>query len=171
MAEEQPGKDGFRISTEKNVILSIRGIQALEEQEEETIELVTEGRLLTDGDGSYTLSYQESEVTGLEGTLTTFQIEEGRVILLRMGAFNSQMVFEQGRQHLSVYNTPYGALSVGVLTKRLDCTIGPAGGNIEIDYTIEMNHTMTGRNLFQIHVRENQRATDTGDSRTEEKVI
>ena len=150
------------------MILSIRGIQALEEQEEETIELVTEGQLLDDGDGSYTLSYQESEVTGLEGTLTTFQIEEGRVTLLRMGAFNSQMVFEQGRQHLSVYNTPYGALSIGVLTKRLNCTIGPTGGNIEIDYAIEMNHAMAGRNTFQIHVREKR--SGHGGHR-EEKVI
>lgn len=60
-------------------------------------ELVTEGRLEQDGN-SYTLSYQESELTGLEGTLTTFQVEPDRVTLLRVGEFNSQMVFQEGRR-------------------------------------------------------------------------
>ena len=60
---------------ENNVIISIQGKQSFEDAGEETIELVTEGRLEEDGQAGYTLSYQESELTGLEGTLTTFQIE------------------------------------------------------------------------------------------------
>ena len=54
---------------ENNVIISIRGKQSFEDQEPEIIELVTEGRLSLDGEDGYTLSYQESELTGLEGTL------------------------------------------------------------------------------------------------------
>ena len=108
---------------DNNVIISIKGMQSLDGAENETVELVTEGTLIRDGDGEYTISYQESEVTGMEGTLTTFQIERGRVTLLRIGEFNSQMVFEQGRRHLSMYDTPYGALSVGVNTRRMRCRI------------------------------------------------
>lgn len=51
---------------EKNVIISIKGVQRLEDADPDTMELVTEGRLEQDGN-SYTLSYQESELTGLEG--------------------------------------------------------------------------------------------------------
>ena len=51
---------------ENNVIISIRGKQSFEDQEPEVIELVTEGRLSPDGEDSYTLSYQEGELTGLE---------------------------------------------------------------------------------------------------------
>ena len=69
---------------EKNVIISIKGVQRLEDADPDTMELVTEGRLEQDGN-SYTLSYQESELTGLEGTLTTFQVEPDRVTLLRVG--------------------------------------------------------------------------------------
>ena len=74
---------------DNNVIISIKGMQSLDGAENETVELVTEGTLIRDGDGEYTISYQESEVTGMEGTLTTFQIERGRVTLLRIGEFNS----------------------------------------------------------------------------------
>ena len=106
---------------ENNVIISIQGKQSFEAQDDDTIELVTEG---------YTLSYQESELTGLEGTLTTFQIERDRVTLLRVGEVNSQMVFEEGRRHLSMYDTPYGALSVGINTRKMRAELDARGGNI-----------------------------------------
>ena len=137
-----------------NVIISIQGQQAYEDQERETIELVTEGRLEEDGDAGFTLSYQESEITGLEGTLTTFQIEKGRITLMRVGEVNSQMVFEEGRRHLSMYDTPYGALSVGINTRKMRAELDARGGSIEIDYAIEIDHALAGQNLFRIHVRE-----------------
>ena len=136
-----------------NVIISIRGMQSYEDADDETIELVTEGRLEADGNDGYTLSYQESELTGLEGTLTTIQVEKGRVTLMRVGEVNSQMVFEEGRRHLSMYNTPYGALSVGISTRRMRSDLRPDGGAIEIDYAIEIDHAVAGSNFFQINVR------------------
>ena len=138
---------------EKDVVISIKGIQNYEGQDSDTIELVTEGRLTRD-EGGYTLSYQESELTGLEGTLTTFQIERDRVTLLRVGEVNSQMVFEEGRRHLSMYDTPYGALSVGINTRKMRAELDARGGSIEIDYAIEIDHALAGQNLFRIHVRE-----------------
>lgn len=138
---------------ENNVIISIRGQQAYEGAEEESMELVTEGLLQWDG-GAYNLSYQESEITGLGGTLTTFQIEKDCVTLLRVGEVNSQMVFQEGRRHLSMYDTPYGSLAVGINTRRMRAAIGERGGDIEIDYNIEIDHKVAGINLFQINVRE-----------------
>ena len=142
---------------ENNVIISIQGRQSFEDQEPEVIELVTEGQLAPDGEDGYTLSYQESELTGLEGTLTTFQIEPDRVTLLRVGEVNSQMVFQEGRRHLSMYDTPYGALSVGINTKKMRARLNAAGGQIEIDYAIEIDHAVAGENLFHIHVRQKGR--------------
>ena len=85
---------------------------------------------------SFTLSYQESAVTGMDGTLTTFQIEPERVTLLRVGEYTSQMVFQEGRRHMSMYNTPYGTMSIGVNTRHLTAQVGESGGDIEIDYAI-----------------------------------
>ena len=139
---------------DKSVIISIKGKQSYEDVEDETIELVTEGLLNKEGEGEYTLSYQESELTGLEGTLTTFQVEQGRITLMRIGEVNSQMVFEEGRRHLSMYDTPYGALAIGVNTRRMRSSLGEHGGDIEIDYAIEIDHAVAVQNLFQINVRE-----------------
>ena len=143
---------------EKDVVISIKGMQKYEGNDPDTVELVTAGRLLKDKAG-YTLSYQESEITGLEGTLTTIQVEGEQVTLMRMGEFNSQMVFQEGRRHLSMYNTPYGAMSVGVNTRHLLADLSDKGGDIEIDYAIEIDHAIAGRSVFQIKVREADGAT------------
>ena len=138
---------------EKDVVISIKGMQNYEGEDSDTIELVTEGHLTRD-EGGYTLSYQESELTGLEGTLTTIQVEGEQVTLMRVGEVNSQMVFQEGRRHLSMYNTPYGAMAIGVNTRRLLAELNDQGGDIEIDYAIEIDHAIAGRNMFQIKVKE-----------------
>ena len=137
---------------EKEVVISIKGMQKYEGAPPDVIELVTEGRLVREG-GSYTLSYQESELTGLEGTTTRVHIDGGRVTLLREGNTNSQMVFEEGRRHLSMYETPYGALSIGVNTRRMRSTVDEAGGDLEIDYAIEIDNLVAGQNLFRMNVK------------------
>ena len=138
---------------ENNVIISIRGQQTYQGADEESVELVTEG-LLRPECGGYTLSYQESEVTGMAGTLTTFQIEKDCITLVRAGEVNSQMVFQEGRRHLSMYETPYGQLALGVNTRRMRADLNDKGGDIEIDYNIEIDHRVAGVNAFQISVRE-----------------
>ena len=140
---------------EKDVVISIKGIQKYENTDPDVIELVTAGRLTRVGE-SYTLSYQESELTGLEGTLTTIQVDGKQVTLMRVGEFTSQMVFQEGRRHLSMYNTPYGAMAIGVNTRHLLADLTDQGGDIEIDYAIEIDHALAGRNVFQIKVSENQ---------------
>ena len=114
---------------------------------------MTSGTLKRDGAGGYTVSYQETELTGLEGTVTKLHIKDGQVTLLREGSINSQMVFEEGRRHLSMYETPYGALSIGVNTKRMRSTLSEAGGDLEIDYAIEIDNLIAGQNLFRMNVR------------------
>ena len=140
---------------EKAVVISIKGKQEFEETPADSVELVTQGTMQWEH-GMCTLVYQESEMTGMEGTLTTIHVEnEGdRVTLMRVGGYNSQMVFEEGRRHLSVYTTPFGSMEVGVNTRHLLAEMDEHGGTIEIEYIIEIEHAVVGRNVFQIRARE-----------------
>ena len=137
---------------EENVIISIKGSQLYEGQDPDVTELVTAGTLRREQEG-YTIAYQETELTGLEGTTTKLRIEGPRVTLLRQGSVNSQMIFEVGRKHLSMYETPYGALAVGIETRRLKNTVDEAGGDLEIDYAIEIDNLLAGTSLFQLNVK------------------
>ena len=90
----------------------------------------------------------------MKGTMTTIQVEGEQVTLMRVGEFNTQMVFREGRRHLSMYNTPYGAMAIGVNTRHLLAELDDHGGNIEIDYCIEVDHAVASRNIFCIQFKE-----------------
>ena len=134
------------------VLLSIRGEQYFDGIDPDATELMTEGFMTLTEDGMV-LSYEESELTGMEGTTTTFEVKGPRVTLIRSGAVNSQMVFEEGRQHTSLYETPFGELSVDIQTSELKHNLSERGGLMEIKYSIAVEHTVTGRNCFKIRVR------------------
>ena len=134
------------------VLLSIRGEQYFDDIDPDATELMTEGtmELLEDG---LRLTYQETALTGMEGTTTTFEVRGERVVLTRSGTTNSQMVFQEGQQHTSLYETPFGELSVDIQTSRLRHNLSERGGIMEIKYSIAVEHTVTGRNCFKIRVR------------------
>jgi uncharacterized beta-barrel protein YwiB (DUF1934 family) len=134
------------------VMLSIRGEQYFDDVDPDETELMTEGTMTLRGENIY-LNYQESELTGMEGTTTTFSVEGKRVVLERTGTVNSRMVFEEGVQHTSLYETPFGELSVDIQTSRLLHNLTERGGLMEIKYSIAVEHTVTGRNCFKIRVR------------------
>lgn len=134
------------------VLLSIRGEQYFDGVDPDATELMTEGTLELTEEG-LTLRYHESALTGMEGTVTTFAVRGERVILTRSGTVNSQMIFEEGRQHTSLYETPYGELSVDIQTSRLRHNLTERGGVMEIKYSIAVEHTVTGRNCFKIRVK------------------
>ena len=134
------------------VLLSIRGEQYFDGVDPDATELMTEGTLELSEEG-LTLRYHESALTGMEGTVTTFAVRGERVILTRSGTVNSQMIFEEGRQHTSLYETPYGELSVDIQTSRLRHNLTERGGVMEIKYSIAVEHMVTGRNCFKIRVK------------------
>ena len=138
---------------EKPIILSVRGQQLYENQQPEVTELVTEGTWEQDEQGQITLRYQETELTGLEGTSTTFHIVPGCVTLIREGQLNSEMVFEYGRRHLSMYATPYGTIAIGVNTRSMSVDLNEDGGQVEIHYTLEVDHAVMSENLFHLSVK------------------
>lgn len=145
------------------VVLFVRGEQNYEGQEPDGTELMTEGTLRTTKGGCL-LSYEESTLTGMEGTTTTFEIRGNQVVLTRSGKVNSQMVFEEGRQHTSLYKTPFGELAINVQTNSLRHHITEHGGRMEIHYTIALGHAITGKNCFKIRVREKKPNVPRGEA-------
>ena len=137
----------------KDVLISIKGMQSLEEGGDDAIELVTDGKYGWSEKCSR-LVYMESELTGLEGTRTSFMIEPTGVVLEREGSVCTRMVFEQGRKHVFLYDTPYGTATMNVDTKRVRTSLDAHGGDMEIHYEIGIENNAVGSNCFRIHVQE-----------------
>ena len=58
---------------ENNAVISIRGRQYYDEDTSDSIELTTDGSFEKQGD-AYLISYDETAVTGLDGTRTTILV-------------------------------------------------------------------------------------------------
>ena len=136
----------------RDVVLSIRGRQTYADQEPEIIELVTNGTMEF-RDNGWDISYQETELTGLEGVTTTFRVEAGKVILDRTGKLRSQMIFQQGVPHESLYQMPFGALMITVKATSVFFDIVDDGGVIDLMYDIEIENTQAGVIDYHLDIR------------------
>jgi uncharacterized beta-barrel protein YwiB (DUF1934 family) len=136
----------------QDVVLAIRGKQTYQDQEPDIIELVTEGTMEF-RDGGWDISYEESELTGLAGVTTTFRVERDKITLTRTGKLNSQMVFQQGVSHDSLYQMEFGALMITVTAKFMYFDLVPDGGTIDLVYGISIENTEAGEIDYHLDIR------------------
>ena len=134
------------------VMLTIRGEQRYHGQEPDMVELMTEGELEETPEG-WRICYQESDLTGLQGANTTFDIRPGHVVLSRTGAVESQMVFQEGIRHESLYQLDIGALRVCVCARKIRVDLSSLGGDLDVFYSIEVEETMAGTVRYHITVK------------------
>ncbi len=136
----------------QDVVLRIRGRQSYDGQEPDVIELVTEGTMELVG-GGWDISYEETELTGLAGVTTTFRVEPGKVTLRRSGKLRSEMVFQQGVRHESLYQLEFGALLMAVTAKQVFFDIVSDGGVIDLVYSIEIENSAAGLVDYHLDIR------------------
>ena len=136
----------------KKVILSIRGRQEYQDQEPDVIELVTEGTM-DFRDGGWDISYQESDLTGMEGVTTTFRVEPGKVTLIRSGRLKSTMIFQQGVAYDTLYQMDFGALMMRIKASQVLFDLVEDGGFIDIVYDIEIENTAAGVVDYHLDIR------------------
>ena len=138
---------------EKPVLITIVGTQRFAGDEPDTIELVTHGTYRYEP-GCITLSYVETEMAGLEGTVTTFTIEDGvKATLRRTGKIDSTMVFVLGRRDDSLYDTGFGTLMISVCAKQMTVLLNERGGIFDLEYSIDIENTACGTNSYHIEIR------------------
>ena len=135
-----------------NVFMSIRGTQSTPGEAPESIELTTAGTMEREGD-TVVLSYQESPLTGLADTTTTFRIEPGKIILERTGAVESRMEFVEGQSGESLYRIEEGALLLRVFAKKMEVDLQENSGQFHLCYSIEVENTPMGTIDYHITVR------------------
>ena len=136
----------------QTVVLSLRGEQSYPGQDPDVIELVTEGTL-EDVDGGWKLCYEESELTGLAGVRTTFQVQGKTVTLTRTGKLNSQMIFKEGIPHDSLYEMEFGALMLTVCAIQIETNLTQEGGTIDLKYSIEVEQSAAGMIDYHLDIK------------------
>lgn len=137
----------------KDVIIEIKGVYT-QEGESEELDFLTAGSYYREKN-LYCISYEESEMTGLEGCHTTLKVDGDRCVTLqRTGASKSQLIIERGVRHQCHYDTGMGAMTIGVSGDRVVSGLGETGGRLEFAYSLDVNTTLASENEVVINVRE-----------------
>lgn len=123
---------------DKKAIVSITSVQDIQD---EAIEVVTPGRFYLEDD-KFIVVYEETEISGMNGTTTKITIHNDKVILSREGSTSANMEFQKSLQHVSMYKTPYGLLDMKIKTNDIYIAVNENGGEVKIKYTI----TIEGNN-------------------------
>ena len=136
----------------KDVTISIFSRNSAGE-DEDSIDFVTDGLYTFDG-GVACLTYLETEVTGMEGTRTSVMVFPDKVVVDRDGTVTSRMIFQEGSKNSFLYDTPVGSATMHMDTRRILFRFNERGGELEIDYVLDLEHAFVTRNIFRIEVKE-----------------
>lgn len=136
----------------KKVMITIDSFQSIN-GDGDSMELTTEGKYAVEADG-IRFCYNESELTGLDGTVTGFLVKPEEVIMSRTGSVTTQMIFKCGQKQHFAYETPYGTLMLGLDTYKVEHSLDEHGGNMTIEYDLNFERSVVSRNRFKINVRD-----------------
>lgn len=123
------------------------------DEEPNTVEFITDGSYIHK-DNSVKITYRESELTGMEGIKTILTADNEKIIITRQGEYKTQLILEEGKRHLCPYFTPFGEMMMGVNTGLIKNTLKAGGGELTVDYTLEINHNLASINRLEISVKE-----------------
>ena len=126
------------------------------EHEPQTTEMFSDARLrLTDD--MFSLSYEESELTGMEGSSSQISFlysQPELVTMLRSGSVGTALVFEPGKRHFCTYKTPFMPFEVCVQTLHIDNQLLSPTATLDIDYLVEIRGAEAERCRFHLEIKE-----------------
>ncbi len=140
----------FTSASDKGELSSLLSIPEIEP---EVIEIRSLGKMKRE-EGRVEISYDETEVTGMEGSstaVTFLESETGVVSMIRRGAVSTVLVFESGKRHHCVYNTPYMPFEVCVHTLKVENRLLEEG-YLDLDYVIEIRGAQAERTKFRMEI-------------------
>lgn len=134
----------------KKAIISVSSKQP--DSEESAIEVVTPGEFYKE-DNFYYAIYDETELSGMEGTQTTLKISDEVMYLKRIGTTNTEMEFRPNTENVILYNTPYGTLELKTKTKGLEVEMKDDGGDVMVDYSLSISGQASQNTILNISIK------------------
>ena len=134
----------------KQILISISGWNRERGGEaEEPLRLLTTGTLTGGGD-QWRIDYSETEPDSAPSAVT-LTMNDGVVTMQRLGAFSSSMVFEKGRRFEGSYQTPYGALDMGVYPTQVRYRVeDDTSGEVQLRYQLDLQGQFAAMHELQI---------------------
>lgn len=136
------------------VLIKIKAQQEVQGSEpEDFLDLLTAGKHYNK-DGVVYLMYEETELSGIPGCVTSLKLDGEVLSMRRYGIAAQELRFEKGQRWLGLYETPLGTMDMEIYTNDLtaDLKYGGAVGSITVDYNINLKGLVEAHNILNIRV-------------------
>jgi len=149
----------FKESSEDDFILN--GIDGLDDEDVTGSEIGDSYKLLSEAylseeNGRLSICYDESRLTGLEGTSTmvSFSLEDPTVVsVTRSGAVRTALVIEKGVRHFCTYETPFANFEICTFGIDTENNMTETGGTIVLNYLIEFRGTLIQHTVLTLRAK------------------
>lgn len=123
----------------QDILLKIKGLQFLEDDQEEQLEVITAARYF-ERDGKHYIKYDEV-LEGFDGTVKNLiKLNNSSLEVSKQGLANVHMVFEENKKNMTYYDTPYGNLLVGISATDIAVSTSADQIDVKVDYALEVNY-------------------------------
>lgn len=142
----------------KDVLITISGLQFMDDEGNEPVEVITAGEYYY-RNGKHYILYDEV-MEGFEGiTKNRIKIGEDFMDISKKGVSNVHMSFKKNRKNLTSYQTPFGNLLIGIDARSLDIEEEEDAIDIKVEYDLEVNY----EHLAECSLTMNVRSKEAGD--------
>jgi uncharacterized beta-barrel protein YwiB (DUF1934 family) len=140
----------------KDVIISIRGLQFIQQEDEvEPVEVVTPGEYYKKNGHHYLLFDETAEdVEGVIHNVIKFQKDSLEV--RKKGIINVEMIFRENKKTLSYYQTPFGMMNMGIAATDIRLQEEESQINLLVKYALELNESYVADCMIEMNVKSRQ---------------
>ena len=136
----------------KDIFLEIRSVQ----DGEESSVFISDAKMRREK-GKSIIEFDGTEIFGVPGEITRFVVDSDKAVSMTTGKdyIQSAFMLERGVKHNCLYTNGLTdeITTVGLSAKKIKSTLDENGGEVEIEYTVEMNHFLSSQNSMRLSVR------------------
>ncbi len=123
----------------RDVLVSIKGLQFDPEGDQGEIETITPGQYYKKNNSHYLL-FEEAMEGFSEITSNKMKWNENSLDLMKKGVVNVHMIFEKNQKNMTDYRTPFGNIIIGIDTNNINVIETENKINVDVDYALEVNY-------------------------------
>lgn len=132
--------------------ISITGKQKYEDDETE-IKVDTLGSYTTKNGCRYIAYKEYDDEENSSGTTAVIKVENDNTLTMTKAGSGTKLVLEKEKRHSCLYDTGYGSMQMGVFTSIFKNNLTDSGGNIRINYTLDINSNFSSYNELYIEIK------------------
>ena len=137
----------------REVQLTISGLQWDEDLDQDNIETVVPAEYFKRNDSHYLL-YEEAMEGFTQTSKNRIKFKGKFMELIKQGLVNTHMVFEENKTHMTDYVTPYGNFLMGINTEKIVVEEKEDSIRVIVEYKIEIGDEPISTNKIEIVICE-----------------